>query len=449
MVIALKDLMRLRTTLRAQTTKLINSVTRSEIENADNTTLKFELGRTDKLLSRLRNVDEDIRKEIISSLTDDELDKLEIENSSYQDKLDFLRCQLLSQQETVKSNNSIQSSNVLGESHAINRTRLRLPDLSLPEFSADVAIDNVSCAHFFSQLEHMTDCYKLNDTEMFSILASQCRGRAKAMIESLTLLKRKYAIAKTILMSSFAEETPLKFAVIKSLIDLKLKAGDDPYLYYAKYSKLISEVGEHKIDVDTILQYFIWSGLNTEFQDVLVNITQESYPNLQTINNKFTKASGRYNAHHKNDKKYSTNVEIASNATSLKISNRLNKKSNSNISTSGSNKNTKSSITKQNLCILCKNNTHQIARCDTFPTPYEKREKLKSMGICFKCLNSNHDFSKCNYVTSSPCIRCNKSHWTFLCLYTAKNKKNVNAQTIAIPVTLDEVTNAQSTSSDS
>ena len=49
-----------------------------------------------------------------------------------------------------------------------------------------------------------------------------------------------------------------------------------------------------EIDIDTVIQYFIWHGMNDGFQAQLVNITNKSKPSLEEINTNIFSATERY-----------------------------------------------------------------------------------------------------------------------------------------------------------
>ena len=160
--------------------------------------------------------------------------------------------------------------------------------------------------------------YKLNDVEMFNLLEKQCQGRAKAMISSLNVINQTYQQAKQILVNAFADEMPQKYALMKEITELKFTWGsDDPFIYYSKFKKIIDTVKEISMDLDTVLLYFIWKGLPCKFQDILVSITNKSYPNLVEVTSKFLEACNRYETQVNQDQK---KTKVTSFATSLKQS---------------------------------------------------------------------------------------------------------------------------------
>ena len=270
------------------------------------------------------------------------------------------------------------SSGSGGSVQADNRTRIDLPKIQLPDFWADDRKDTVTCSRFFETFEHLLKQYKLNDVEMFNLLDRQCNGRAKAMITSLNIVNQTYQKAKDILTRAFSDEMPQKYGLIRELSELRFIWGcDDPFIFYSKIKKIVNTFKEVKIDLDTMLLYFIWKGLPCKFQDIIVSITNKSHPNLNEVLDRFLEASNRYLT--QIDQAPKTEKNVASFATSLKSS--LPGKVYSN-------------------CILCSDSSHKIAKCTKYTDAKQKLDRLKELNLCFKCLKGNHFSKNCSFVPS-------------------------------------------------
>ena len=233
--------------------------------------------------------------------------------------------------------------------------------------------------------------HDLNELELFNLLENQCHGRAKAMISSLSVVNQTYKKAKEILLSAFAEETPQKFALITQLTELNFSWGvDDPFLYYAEFKKIVDSAKDLKIDVNCIMSYFIWNGLPSKFQDIMVAITNKAHPDLSDITSKFLEASNRY--------LIKVNQSSVSESTSLVASTSDNIK------------------TDKNKCILCYSLDHYVSKCSKYVSVEEKVARIKELKLCLKCFNSDHFSRDCNFVPSGKCVKCkNGRHWSFLC----------------------------------
>ena len=276
--------------------------------------------------------------------------------------------------------------------------RIKLPEITLPKFWADSTFDKMTCRAFFESFEHLISQYNLNELESYNLLDKQCEGRAKAMISSLNVVNQTYSKAKEILIRAFAEETPQKFTVIKQIINLNFVWGvDDPFLYYAEFKKLIDSVRDLNITLDEFLLYFIWSGLPSKFQDLIVSITNKAYPNLTELSDRFLEASNRYASH---------------------MPNRLIKSEVSVAATSQVGKFNKSK------CILCFDESHSISKCTKYLTAQNKLDRLFELRLCSKCLAGGHDSKSCSFVPSGKCFKCKCKHWSFLCTGNTDTRKS-------------------------
>ncbi len=103
----------------------------------------------------------------------------------------------------------------------------------------------------------MLDSYNLNEIKLYSLLERQCHGRAKIMISSLEVSNKRFSTAKQILIKSFAEEAPQKFAAIKKLTELNMRWGkDDPFIYFAEFNKIAEAFKKMKVDLNAVFAIF-------------------------------------------------------------------------------------------------------------------------------------------------------------------------------------------------
>ena len=394
-----------RTSLRRKVTKKVNDV-KSNMQSLSVVELKADFDLLNEFQGNLKILDSKILGEQRgdSTVSQEELDDMEDECDDYLRKIKICLNQIsvvlnAASMAATASQGQLGLDLSTGESaRAPNRSRINLPKIQLPEYWADERKDKLTCKRFFETLEHLLQSYELNDVEMFNLLERQCQGRAKAMISSLHVIKQTYAQAKQILISSFAEEMPQKYSLIKELTELKFKWGnDDPFIYYAQFKKIIDSVKDINIDLDTILLYFIWNGLPSKFQDILVAITNKSYPNLSEVTLKFLEASNRYLTQVQNEPSKS---RVTSLASSLNVS---------------------SSSRNETSCILCSDSSHKIAKCTKYADAKQKLDRIKELKRCFKCLNENHLSKSCKFSTSGNCMKCSRGkHWSFLCTFEKK-----------------------------
>ncbi len=395
-----------RNTLRTRCTKLcqkLDTVYLASLDidelNAKQTTVHKFLNRIVELdlliLDNLRNTEEH----------DDIIENAEVICDDYEDKLNRCSSKIKNKINEINAEPTASVNQPIGAAHAVNRTKLNLPTLSLPKFHADASKDEHTCQTFINTFEQLLTCYNLNETELYCLLEQQCAGRAKAMINSLTLRNRSYTAAKNILLLSFAEEVPQQYATIKKIHDLRLKPDGDPYVYFAEFTKLIETAKEQKIDNDTFIQYDIWSSIPTVMQDILINVSQKSYPKLNEIRDNFLVASGRFEAQ-RSTKKIQTDMFVAAHAAHLKIENSPTNMKKNYVANQGNN--------RLNCC-FCPSTEHSNSKCNKYVTVKSKKDRLIELKLCFQCLKSGHLSESCTFRVSGRCHKCSKFHWSFLC----------------------------------
>ena len=389
-----------RTILRSRVTRRVNELT-NKIPRLPMVELQADLDMLKEFYDNLKILDSKILSKCRedSKVTADQMLIMEDECGDYSRKLKVCMNMITVQLNSLavaSASSSVTASGSNGNSP--RHSRIKLPVLELPEFWADEHKDKLTCKRFFENFEHLTIPYNLNDTERFNLLERQCKGRAKAMISSLNVVNQTYTLAKQILIDAFDNELPQKFVFIRELSELNFKYGkDDPFIYYSKFKKLIDSVKDNNVDLDTFLLYFIWRGLPCKFQDIIVSITNKSYPDLKEVCSKFLEASNRYLTHLKHEK---PTASVTGLATSLNMS-----------------------TPTDSSCILCSGNNHKIAKCTRYVDAKQKIERLKELGFCFKCLKPGHMSKKCKFITSGNCMKCSKGkHWSFLCTFEKKTK---------------------------
>ncbi len=403
------------TVVRCKCTKLTNVLTSTVIDGLDFNESEVNLFKLEDCMKRINDLDRLYFDECMDSLSSNELIKIEVENDQYTDKLQLCISKVKSNIAYLNSLNTSTSGQQQGVAHSFMRTKLQLPNITLPIFSADPEIDQFTCQSFINSLEHLTKAYHLNDIEMFSILEKQTEKRANAMINSLTLSNRSYDTAKTILLSSFAEVTPQKHAIIKQFTNLKLKPDSDPYIFYAQFLKLLVMNDEQKIDLNDWHQYFIWNALSPSFQDTLISISKKTFPDLNEIKSNFINASSRFlgqkSKKRRDEIEMSTHISnvdteevILANATALKINSSSNK--------------------EKQICCFCSSKEHSNSKCDKFVSVTSKKSRILELNLCYKCLRKGHMQSACSFKLKSPCFKCNGKHWSFMCFESQKRPES-------------------------
>ena len=322
-------------------------------------------------------------------------DELEI-CDTYNDKL--LAC-MASLQELSDSGSS--------EVRAVDNARslLKSPVAPLPKYTSGEDEDLVK---FFNEFDQTIKKFNYSNYDKLILLKQQCEGRALTLIESLESSQQNYVEAKKLLMEAFASPVIQKFRVIRQLCKLRLDYKSDPYEYMSLMKQIMASVDRLKIDLDFILQYHFWEGLNPLFQSQLTQITNNTKPSLKEIIDQFFKACERYKDVQKVSKeKQSKQVSVINNdVTSMAV-------------------NVEFFSNPFKNCLLCfsdlgKSATHPLYLCSVYSTNKLKLDKLNKLGACSKCCYTNHRVDNCKFNFSKRCKFCNGWHYSFLCAKSDK-----------------------------
>ncbi len=398
-----------RRILRGRSTKLSNKLSIIYIDTLDLSEVQAYEGQVEQIIIDLYKLDKPIIDDLMVNESDEDIiSQEESDTADYALKLNCclnrvkIKINSLSTTSAVNALSGLTGSGVQSDP----RKNLKLGHLILPKFYANKEKDTHTCQSFINSFEQLVSGYHLNDQALYCTLVEQCEGRAKQMVESLTLLQRSYTAAKDILFKSFAEEIPQKFSVIQKFTELALKNNGDPYIFYAEFTKLIETVKEDKIDLDNFMQYFIWNALPTNMKDMVISISQKSYPLLRDIRESFLPASSRFEDH----KNTTKNFVVASNALSLKTnpSTKL-----SSYDFTSKRRNFESN--KKLYCYFCQNTSHYSGKCLKYNTIQGKKDRINELGLCWKCLKAGHNKQSCTFILKGSCNKCSKKHWSFLC----------------------------------
>ena len=142
------------------------------------------------------------------------------------------------------------------------------------------------------KFESIIDKYTLSEYERFVFLEKQLAGHPLTLIKSLMGTDRCYSKAKALLTKAFARPLKQKFETIKQLVNLNFDK-DEPYKFISDVKLVVSAFDYLKIDVKTMIQYFVWYRLPKEYQDHLVHITGKTYPTLKDIEDDIYEAVDR------------------------------------------------------------------------------------------------------------------------------------------------------------
>ena len=360
-------------------------------------------------ISKLKSLDEELKKsnEKILLTKFKDLDESSDEIASELEECDLYDQRILDALvllEEIQVNPTLVSSpgiSFLNPNYASNNNSnvLKPPVAPLPTFSDK---EGDSLFNFFHSFESVIEKYSYSSYEKFILLKDRVSGRALALINSLEHNKQSYEDAKNLLMEALASPTTQKFETLDKLVNLKLPYDKDPYLYASEFRVIQESIGTLKIDVNFIIQYFIWKGMNQTLQNQFISITNVNRPSLELINTHLFAALERCQSM---SKKY---IERKSHSKDLSTSaNAINISQNNN---------------KFKPCSLCGiESDHPIYKCSKFSTPQSKIDKLLELKGCKLCSYLNHETKNCKFNFKNRCSRCNGKHFSFLCISSSKS----------------------------
>ena len=279
---------------------------------------------------------------------------------------------------------------------------LKPPVAPLPSYTGAIG---ESLDIFIRSFEAIVSKYVYSSYEKFVLLRGQISGRARTLIDSLESSKQSYEDAVALLTEALASPVTQKFDTIQRLVDLNMPYDKDPFIFVGEIRILQESFKTLKIDVDFMLQFFIWRAMNNTMQNQFVNITNENKPCLELINKYLFAAVERYQSIAKKYSDKKSSPKISSDTFH-----------NKNAVCSAVNVNYKSKDKKFEPCSLCgADANHPIYKCTKYCDPVSKLERIRSLGGCCCCSYLNHTSSNCKFKFRSKCKFCSGNHFAFLC----------------------------------
>ena len=317
--------------------------------------------------------------------------------------------------------------------------KLKLPEMPLPFFHHE---EGQSFLNFITNFEDIINKYSLSDFEKFVYLERQLKGEPLDLIKDLTGTKRCYTGAKQLLIKAFGRPTKQKFEIIKDMKNLKFDYAR-PYKFISSIDLIRTSIDEQKVEVETVLQYFIWYALPDDYQTELIHLSGACNPSVAQILEHMFDAVERIRFRSANkvvdSTSFAANIDISTKpkeppnhkSTNPKFGAPNPKPSSPNPKPSSPNTNTSSPSSKSDFrgCVLCSGESkadHTLSKCNNFPTAKLKVSKLKELNLCIKC-SGMHSSRDCKFNFRKPCFFCAKTnHFSFLCFKEAGKESVYN-----------------------
>lgn len=380
---------------RTDVTNTTNNVTRNIASLSGQAKIQY-LAKLKILSEELKTLDQKIFElKFSSGATSEQNDKEYEDCSKYAEKLLFTITSLQSSIELERTPVTQPSSTNVGN-------KLKLPQIPLPEFSNR---EDEELTKFLENFELIIQKYSLTEYEKFVYLKRQLSDGPLALVKSLEGTSQTFACAKALLQQAFATPVIQQYKALQRLTEL-IFTGENSYEYVSHMREIIDSFKRLKIDIDIVLQYFIWSGLNQDMKTQFVHITNNNKPCLAEIQTHIFDAVERYHNLCQSTNPTKVKPMVKQTAAATTVHSKQAPASNSQTNT--------------NKCSLCSSDGkesvyHSTLKCRYYPTAEEKVKKLKQIRGCVKCGRSNHPTNTCRHRFSKPCSICGNLHYENLC----------------------------------
>lgn len=398
--------------VRTKITKAFNN--RINYCNLSDSERKEELIRVKTIKDRIVNEDQNIQIALWNTDPDaeDHETKQDAEVSAceqYLQKIDDCIAILTPLIGAVSSSSTVDNRAPIN-SRSIDSARslLKSPIAPLPKYSG---AEDEDLTRFLFQFDETTNKHNYPQYDKFLLLKQQCSGRALTLIDSLAVTSQTYADAVELLKTALDSPILKKFNIIKQFTELELTYETEPFSFISKYRKLAESVNLLKIDAESFMQYFFWTGLNETFKTQYVQLTNETRPSLEALNSRFFDACERYTHVKKNPQsrrpagssKLSSPAQASDGSTALAVK----------VEPSVS------KAKKTATCSLCSRDSgtevgHQLSKCSVYKDADAKLKRIKELKGCERCGGVSHNSSSCKFKFKYKC-HCNEWHVSFLC----------------------------------
>ncbi|XP_055614831.1 uncharacterized protein LOC129761148 [Toxorhynchites rutilus septentrionalis] len=301
---------------------------------------------------------------------------------------------------------------------------LKLPTISLPEFSGDYKDWLAFHDTFLALIHNNAD---VADIQKFHYLRAAVKGEAAQLIESIGISTANYTLAWDALVSRYANEYLLKKRHLQALLDCpKMKRESASALHaivddFERHVKILGQLGEAVDAWSTILEHILCTRLHDDtlkvWEDFASTLNSVTYKHLIEFLQRRMRVleSISVNQHHQ-PASMQTQVSYPRKPFPTKVS---------------SHAVVESSSLKCHAC----NQRHPLVKCNKFEKlPIsEKLNILNFKRLCLNCFSRDHFARNC--VSKYNCKVCQKRHHSLIhAAYTESSiRSNVDSSSSSSP----------------
>lgn len=269
-------------------------------------------------------------------------------------------------------------------SEAIQNNSLPLPKITIPKFSGDY----IKWTPFFDLFSQLVDSQQIPTAQKMWYLKSTLGGEAEKLISHLSATAENYAIAWKLLQERYNNQRVIVATLIKQLLDQPTAAPSDASIkqLHDTTQECLHALKNSGIDTtswDPILLHILVKKLDRA-SHMLYERSIMNPKELQKVDHFLTFL----------EQHFYTMETMSHKEKSLKVC-------------------ASASSDKHATCPCCKNELHQLYRCQKFKqlTPSLRLDYTQKHGLCVNCLKSGHSAKNC---MARSCPKCNKRHNSLL-----------------------------------
>ncbi|XP_071653979.1 uncharacterized protein [Temnothorax longispinosus] len=304
----------------------------------------------------------------------------------------------------------------------VQTSSIRLPKISLPEFSGDLALWPSFIALFNVSIHENRS---ISSMEKYQYLVASLKGEALNVVKNLPLSADNYAIAYDALISRYQNKRNLA----DYHVDLMLNAKPLKLESVAPLRTLLDTFTENTRALNLL-------GFPTDSWDyLLLKFLLEKLP--RSLREKFE-------SEHRAEEipKYAQLTKFLSDHCRVlaSVSGPTNMSIKSQSPSAKKSASASSLATQTAECPVCKEQ-HLVFKCPRFLklSPRERHSTAKASNLCYNCLRAGHSVNDC--PSSWTCRSCKAKHHTLL--HFEQNSGSANAPTDAEPPSESGITSSQ------
>lgn len=304
-----------------------------------------------------------------------------------------------------RSNNGSRSSVSNYSQNNQMSSNIKLPTIQLPKFSGNYQ----NWLEFHDTFQSIiVQNPEISLIQKFHYLKCSVTDAAERVIHSLPVSADNFIVAWQMLCERFANQELLIYNHTKSIFNIQKITKQSSFSIRQLIDTLQSNLRSLKslkqpVDQwDTLLIFIIVERLDPDTAHEWES-TKPSEASLEVILNFL-----------RNKADILEKIE-ANRSQGINRERKLNKNS------------TRSLVSSQISCLLCKSPKHKLNNCNEFlsiPVP-ERSAQIKRLKLCFNCLHPGHNQVNCKY---GKCSKCGKKHHTLLHIdYSSSESQNTSA----------------------